>query len=40
MNQQEELFFTEINLFKNELLASLKHNTKSHSHDLAITPTE
>ena len=33
MNQQKELFFTEINLFKNELLTSLKRNTKSHSHE-------
>ena len=30
MNQQKELFITEMNLFKNELLTSLKHNTKSH----------
>ena len=33
MNQQKELFFTEMNLFKNELLTSLKHNNKSHSHE-------
>ena len=33
MNQQKELFFTEMNSFKNELLTSLKHNTKSHSHE-------
>ena len=33
MNQQKELFFTEMNSFKNELLISLKHNTKSHSHE-------
>ena len=33
MNQQKELFFTEMNLFKNELLTLLKHNTKSHSHE-------
>ena len=33
MNQQKELFFTEMNLFKNELLTSLKHNSKSHSHE-------
>ena len=33
MNQRIELFFTEMNLFKNELLTSLKHNTKSHSHE-------
>ena len=33
MNQQKELFFTEVNLFKNELLSSLKHNNKSHSHE-------
>ena len=30
MNQQKELFITEMNLFKNELLTSLKHNTKFH----------
>ena len=33
MNQGKELFFTEMNLFKNELLTSLKHNTRSHSHE-------
>ena len=33
MNQRKELFFAEMNLFKNELLTSLKHNTKSHSHE-------
>ena len=35
MNQQKELFFTEMNSFRNELLTekSLKHNTKSHSHE-------
>ena len=33
MNQKKELFFTEMNSFKNELLTSLKHNTKSHSHE-------
>ena len=33
MKQQKELFFTEMNLFKNELLTSLKHNNKSHSHE-------
>ena len=33
MNEQKELFFTEMNSFKNELLTSLKHNTKSHSHE-------
>ena len=33
MNQQKELFFTEINLFKNELLTSLKHNTNSQSQE-------
>ena len=33
MNQQKELFFTEMNLFKNELLTLLKRNTKSHSHE-------
>ena len=33
MNQQKELFFTEMNSFKNELLRSLKHNTKSHSQE-------
>ena len=33
MNQGKELFFTELNLFKNELLTSLKHNTRSHSHE-------
>ena len=33
MNQQKELFFTEMNSFKNKLLTSLKHNTKSHSHE-------
>ena len=33
MNQQKELVFTEINLFKNELLTSLRHNTKSHSQE-------
>ena len=33
MNQQKELFFTKMNSFKNELLTSLKHNTKSHSHE-------
>ena len=33
MNQQKELFFTEMNLIKNELLTSLKHNTTSHSHE-------
>ena len=32
MNQQKELFFTEMNLFKKELLTSIKHNTKSHLH--------
>ena len=31
MSQQKELFFTEMKLFKNKLLTSLKHNTKSHS---------
>ena len=31
MNQEKELFLTEMNLFKNTLFASLKHNT-SHSH--------
>ena len=31
MNQQKELFFTEMNLFKNELLTSLKPNNKSNS---------
>ena len=33
MNQQKELFFTEMNLLKNEILTSLKHNNKSHSHE-------
>ena len=33
MNPQKELFFTEMNLFKNELFTSLKHNTKSRSHE-------
>ena len=33
MNQQKELLFTEMNSFKNELLTSLNHNTKSHSHE-------
>ena len=33
MNQRMELFFTEMNLFKKELLTSLKHNTKSHLHE-------
>ena len=33
MNQRIELFFTEKNLFINELLTSLKHKTKSHSHE-------
>ena len=32
MNQQKELFFTEMNSYKNDLLTSLKHTTKSHSH--------
>ena len=32
MKLQKELFFTEMNSFKNELLTSHKHNTKSHSH--------
>ena len=31
MKQQKELFFTEMNLFKNELLTSLKPNNKSNS---------
>ena len=33
MNQQKELLFTEMNSFKNELLTSFNHNTKSHSHE-------
>ena len=33
MNQQKELFVTELNLFKNELLTSLKSNSKSHSQE-------
>ena len=33
MNQQKKIFFTEMNSFKNKLLTSLKHNTKSHSHE-------
>ena len=33
MNQQKELFFTEMNSFRNELVTSLKHNTKFHSHE-------
>ena len=33
MNQQKELFFTEMNLFKNKLLTSLKHNNKSQSQE-------
>ena len=33
MNQQKELFFTKMNLFKNELLTSLKHSNKSHSQE-------
>ena len=34
MNKQKEFFFfTEMNLFKNELLTSLKHNNTSHSHE-------
>ena len=33
MNQQKELFFTEMSSFKNELLTLLKPNTKSHSHE-------
>ena len=32
MNQQKELFFTEINLFKDKLIALLKYSTTSHSH--------
>ena len=31
MNQQKELFFTEINLFKDKLIALLKYSTTSHS---------
>ena len=33
MNQQKEFFFTEMNLFKNEHLTSLKHSNTSHSHE-------
>ena len=33
MNQQKELFLTEMNLFKNELLTSLKPSSKSHSQE-------
>ena len=33
MNQQKELFFTKMNSYKNELLTSLKYNTKSHSYE-------
>ena len=33
MNQPKELFFTEMNLFKNELLTSLKHNNRSLSQE-------
>ena len=33
MNQQKELFFTEMNLFKDKLLVLLKYNTTSHSHE-------
>ena len=33
MKQQKELIFTEINLFKNELLTSLTHNTTFHSNE-------
>ena len=33
MNQQKELFLTEMNLFKNELLTSPKDSTKSHSQE-------
>ena len=33
MKQQKELFFTEMNLFKNELLTSIKPNNKSHSQE-------
>ena len=40
MNQQKELFFTKMNLFKNEHLNTLKHNTTFHSHEPSITGTE
>ena len=33
MNKEKELFFIEMNSFKNELLTSLKYNTTSHSHE-------
>ena len=32
MNQQKELFFTEMNLFKDKLIVLLKYSTTSHSH--------
>ena len=33
IKQKKDLFFTETNLFKKELLTSPKHNTKSHSYE-------
>ena len=33
MNKQKKKNFIKLSLFKNELLTSLKHNTKSHSHE-------
>ena len=33
MNQKRELFFTEMNLLKNELLTSLKFNASCRSHE-------
>ena len=33
LNQQKELFFTEMNLFKDKLIVLLKYSTTSHSHE-------
>ena len=33
MNQQKELFFTEMNLFKDKLIVLLKYSTAFHSHE-------
>ena len=33
MNKQKNCSFIKLSLFKNELQTSLKHNTKSHSHE-------
>ena len=33
MNQQKELFFTEMNLFKDKLIVLLKYSTTFHSHE-------